>query len=66
VLKGEDSKEVRLMTPEGALLTVPKKQIEERRTGKSAMPDDLTKHLTRREVRDLVEFLASLKDAPKK
>ncbi len=66
VLKSEDAKEVRLMTPEGALVVVPKSKIEERRNGKSAMPEDLIKHLSRKEVRDLVEFLASLKETPKK
>ena len=30
------------------------------------MPDDLHKKLTRRELRDVVEFLASLKEPPKK
>jgi quinoprotein glucose dehydrogenase len=66
VLKSEDGKEVRLMTPEGKLLVVPKKQIDERKSGKSAMPEDLVKHLSRKEVRDLVEFLAGLKEAPRK
>jgi quinoprotein glucose dehydrogenase len=61
VLKSEDAREVRLMTPEGQLLIVPKDEIDERETGKSAMPDDLTKQLSRSEIRDLVEFLASLK-----
>ncbi len=61
VLKSEDVREVRLMTAEGQLLVVPKDEIEERETGKSAMPDDLTKHLSRSEIRDLVEFLAGLK-----
>ena len=51
---------------EGALVKVPKSKIEERRSGKSAMPGDLIKHLSRKDVRDLVEFLASLKEAPKK
>lgn len=36
--------------------------IEDRYQGQSAMPDDVAQHLTRREIRDLVEFLASLKD----
>jgi quinoprotein glucose dehydrogenase len=49
------------MTAEGQLLIVPKEEIDERETGKSAMPDDLTKYLSRLEMRDLVEFLASLK-----
>ncbi len=66
VLKSEDAKEIRLMTPEGAVVVVPKSKIEERRSGKSAMPEDLIKHLSRKEVRDLVEYLASLKEAPKK
>lgn len=61
VLKAEDGKEVRLMTPEGTLVTVPKANVEEQVRGKSAMPEDLTKHLQRRELRDLVEFLSSLK-----
>jgi quinoprotein glucose dehydrogenase len=61
VLKTEDAREVRLMTAEGQLLVVRKDQIDERETGKSAMPEDVTKHLTRLEIRDLVEFLARLK-----
>ncbi len=61
VLKSEDAREVRLMTAEGQLLVVAKNKIDERATGKSAMPEDLTKQLTRREIRDLVEFLAGLK-----
>jgi quinoprotein glucose dehydrogenase len=63
VLKGEDAKEVRLVTAEGKAVAVPKADIDERQSGPSAMPADLTKHLTPRELRDLVEFLASLKEA---
>ena len=33
---------------------------------RSAMPDDLVKKLTRRELRDVVEFLASTKEPGKK
>jgi quinoprotein glucose dehydrogenase len=61
ILKAEDDKEVKLMTAEGKLITVPKNQIDERTTGKSAMPEDVIKHLSKAELRDLVEFLASLK-----
>jgi quinoprotein glucose dehydrogenase len=61
ILKAEDDKEVKLMTAEGKLITVPKSQIDERTTGKSAMPEDVIKHLSKAELRDLVEFLASLK-----
>jgi quinoprotein glucose dehydrogenase len=65
ILKSEDAKAVRLMTPEGTLLTIPREEIDRRSRGPSAMPDDLTRHLTRRELRDLVEFLASLKEPTK-
>jgi quinoprotein glucose dehydrogenase len=61
VLKAEDAAEVRLVTPEGRLVVVPKDQIDERDTGKSAMPEDLVQKLSRPEVRDLVEFLSGLK-----
>jgi quinoprotein glucose dehydrogenase len=66
VLRAETATELKLVTPEGATLVVPKEKIEERRTGKSAMPEDLVKRLTRKEVRDLVAFLASLKEPAKK
>lgn len=61
VLKSEDDKEVKLITAEGKLVTVAKDQIDERTPGKSAMPEDLIGKMTKRELRDLVEFLAGLK-----
>jgi quinoprotein glucose dehydrogenase len=61
IVKEENAKELRLMTAEGKLVTVPRAQIEERQTGKSAMPQDTIKLLTKSELRDLVEFLAGLK-----
>ena len=61
ILKSEDKKEVRLMTPEGEILVVPVEEIDTRARGPSAMPADLVKHLSRRDLRDLVEFLSSLK-----
>ena len=65
ILKSEDANEVRLMTAEGRLIAVPKDQIDERRRGLSAMPADLVDKMSRAELRDLVEFLANLKEAPK-
>lgn len=41
-------------------------EVEGRRTGPSAMPDDLHKKLSRRERRDVVAFLANLKEPAKK
>jgi quinoprotein glucose dehydrogenase len=61
ILKSEDAKEVRLMTAEGQLVTVAKDRIDERQRGPSAMPADLVQKMSRAELRDLVEFLASLK-----
>jgi quinoprotein glucose dehydrogenase len=61
VLKAETATEIRLITAEAQTIVVPKKEIEERTTGKSAMPEDLNKHLSKAELRDLVEFLAGLK-----
>jgi len=61
IIKPEDTKQVKLMTPEGKLVTVAKNRIEARERGQSAMPEDLLQHLSRRELRDLVEFLAGLK-----
>jgi quinoprotein glucose dehydrogenase len=60
ILKSEDGKEVRLVTPEGQTLIIRKDQIEERNRGPSAMPADLVQKMSRSELRDLVEFLASL------
>jgi quinoprotein glucose dehydrogenase len=61
LVKQEDAKEVRLVDADGKQYRVAKDQIDERQTGKSAMPEDLVKHLSKSDLRDLVEFLASLK-----
>jgi quinoprotein glucose dehydrogenase len=65
VVKAEDAGTIRLVTPEGEAVTVAKDQIEDRQTGKSAMPDAMMEQLSPFELRDLVEFLAGLKDAGK-
>jgi quinoprotein glucose dehydrogenase len=62
IIKAEDAKEVKLMNADGQTIVVPKEQIDDRQTGKSAMPEDVIKHLTKAELRDLVEFLAGLKE----
>jgi quinoprotein glucose dehydrogenase len=65
IVKAEDANEVKLMNADGQTLVVPKKQIDDRQTGKSAMPEDIVKNLSKSELRDLVEFLAGLKEAKK-
>jgi quinoprotein glucose dehydrogenase len=59
VFRGEDETHLRLVTSEGKLIVVPKSEIEERRRGPSAMPEDLYKKLSKSEIRDVVEFLSS-------
>ncbi|HVL12532.1 MAG TPA: c-type cytochrome, partial [Gemmata sp.] len=66
IIKSEDKTTIKLVTAENKEVVVPVKDVAARRTGPSAMPDDLHKKMTRRELRDVVEFLASLKDPPKK
>jgi quinoprotein glucose dehydrogenase len=66
VVKEDTKKQIKIVTPEAKELVIPAEDIESRRTGPSAMPDDLHKKLTRRELRDLVEFLVSLKEPEKK
>jgi quinoprotein glucose dehydrogenase len=61
VLRGEDDKEVRLVTADGDPVTVPKDAIEDRKRAPSAMPADLVEKLSKAELRDLIEFLASLR-----
>ena len=61
VLKGETDIEVKIVTAEGQPLTIRKADIDERQVAKSAMPEDVLKYLSKRELRDLVEFLATVK-----
>jgi quinoprotein glucose dehydrogenase len=65
MVKAEDDKTLTLMTAEGTMVYLPKAQIEDRQTGPSAMPADEMQHLSKRELRDLVEFLANQKEPPR-
>jgi quinoprotein glucose dehydrogenase len=49
-----------LVDSQGDVWDVDLAQVEERRAGLSAMPANLTEHLTRSELRDLLEYLAAL------
>lgn len=61
VVKEETEEAVSLVTAEGQLITIPQDDIEDRRSAKSPMPEDIYKHLNRHELRDLVQFLSELK-----
>lgn len=58
VLREETAETVKLMTATGEVVSVPKAKIEERASGKSGMPEDVAKGLSRRDLRDLVEYLS--------
>ena len=60
-IKQDDGTNLTLVTAEGALIVIPKAEIDEQARGKSAMPEDIIKKLTLSETRDLLEFLANLK-----
>lgn len=61
VVKSETATELELNSPEDGLVKLKKENIQMRERGPSAMPEELRQILTKREVRDLVEFLANLK-----
>ncbi len=61
VPKSSDAEKLAIMTADAELVTIPQADIDEMRRGQSAMPDDVTKHLTLEEIRDLIEFLAQQK-----
>ena len=61
IVRQENDDFIELMLPDGKLERVLQDDIEVRKKGKSAMPQDLIKHLSDRELRDLVAYLKSLK-----
>ena len=61
ILKTQDDKNLTIITPEAKLVKIEKSEIEDQKRGASAMPADLITHLSKSEVRDLVEYLSSLK-----
>ena len=61
ILKDSSGLSLRLITAEGKLVTIPKSEIEDQKRGASAMPDDLIKRLGKSDLRDLVEYLSTLK-----
>ena len=64
MIRGEDDDSYRLMLSTGETITVQKDDIDAQAKGQSGMPSDLTKFLSKREIRDLVEYLTTLKTLP--
>jgi quinoprotein glucose dehydrogenase len=59
ILRKEDDKHAVLMNADGKEVEVDLATVEDRVQGLSAMPEDLMKHITPRDLRDLVEFLST-------
>jgi len=64
IVKGETPEEIVLVTGDGREERVPAASIEARSEGVSAMPADLAGRLSPRELRDLVEWLSTLRGPP--
>ena len=61
IVKSETDGELVLNSPEDGLLTLKKNEIEKRDRSLSAMPEGLGTLLSKRDLRDLVEYLSTLK-----
>jgi quinoprotein glucose dehydrogenase len=66
ILKKETAASIELLDAEGKTLTVPTADVTSRERGLSAMPEGFSKILSMRDLRDLVEFLASQHKTPSK
>ncbi|HXX94706.1 MAG TPA: HEAT repeat domain-containing protein, partial [Planctomycetota bacterium] len=60
-IEAETQVEVSLILPDGQKKKIAKSGIRARKPGLSAMPEDISKPLSKRDLRDLVAFLASLR-----
>ena len=65
ILVSEDADTVKLKMADGTVKDVKVASIDDRTSGPSSMPADLVGKLTRRELRDLIAWLASLTSPPK-
>jgi quinoprotein glucose dehydrogenase len=61
MLKSETDTELIINSPEDGLLTVKKADVKSRDRGLSAMPEELGNILSKSDIRNLIEFLSTLK-----
>ena len=61
LLKSEDANEMVLNSPEDGIIKLKKSDIQSREKGLSPMPEGMGSILSKQDIRDLVEFLATLK-----
>ena len=61
IIKKETATELLINSPEDGLVTVKTADIKERIKGPSGMPPSMQMVITKRELRDLIEYLATRK-----
>jgi quinoprotein glucose dehydrogenase len=61
IVKNDTETTLEINSPEDGLVKIDKSKIESRTPGQSPMPAELATMLTKRELRNLIEYLASLK-----
>jgi len=61
MLKKEDAENVFIESPEDGMLKVPKAEIADLNLGLSSMPPEIATQLSKRDLRNLIEFLATQK-----
>ena len=64
IVQSEDDEWIRLLTPERQSIDIAVDAVDDRYSGKSAMPEDMHKYLDAFDLRDLVEFLYHLGRRP--
>jgi quinoprotein glucose dehydrogenase len=62
IIKSEENGRVTLQRPDGTVIVLDKSKIEDRAVGKSGMPEDLIKKMSKSDLRDLVEYMSTLKN----
>ena len=62
ILKSESKKELVINSPEDGIVKVAVKDIEKRTTGLSGMPPNFGEVLSKQDIRNLVEYLSSIKN----
>jgi quinoprotein glucose dehydrogenase len=62
ILKSEDKKQLVINSPEDGIVKVPIKDIEKRDMGMSGMPPNFAEILSKQDIRNLVEYLSTLKN----
>ncbi len=61
LVKSETDTELVLNSPEDGIMTLKRADVQARQRGLSAMPEEMVTFLSKRELRDIIEFLATTK-----